>query len=324
MNSTPRTPTPTRCGRSPVARVALCAALAIVGLVGLTGLTGCMEERVVSNTYGPFGEREDPKDKDGNPRWAGDVADASWAIALGRISGEQHRQIAETQKARLVNATGMTDVWTQDEGAVSMVYFGRYESPQDPRAQADMTRWQKLVASGKVKLPVLMLTPVSPGANASGDVAQFDLRNTANRGAYTLQIGYYDETLEKDPRFKGTTFRQVCEDAVAALRKEGHEAYYYHGPTRSMVTLGVFRENDIEVKLDRSGAPIYSPQVEKLRKEFPYNTANGLTMRETMQDGQKRDLPSFLVRIPGAKPQPIEAQRNRGTDRRSNDWLITN
>jgi len=311
---------PQRPLEQPLHRVVI---LLVSGVLLLSG--GCMEQRMVSNTYGPFGEQEEREERE--RRSSGqDLAGGAWAIALGRVEGEQHRAEAERKRAQLIQATGMKDVWVQDELNRSALYFGQYESPQDEQAQRDMARWQQLMSSGRIKLPVLMLTPVS-NVRSGSDVAQFDLRNAASLGQYTLQIGFYDESIEQDPRYKGTSFRTLAEDAAEALREDGKEAFFYHGPVRSMITVGIFHDEDAQVKLDRSGAPTYGPKVEALRKEFPFNAGNGLTMRETLPTGQKRDQPSFLVRIPGAKIQPLRTRRQRQQrpqPGRADDWFLTN
>src|SRR5690606_17423075 len=50
---------------------------------------------------------------------------------------------------------------------------------------------------------------------------------------YTLQIAVYESNNPAEAR-------RAAEQAAAQLRADGEPAFYYHGPSRSMVTLGAF------------------------------------------------------------------------------------
>ncbi len=119
-----------------------------------------------------------------------------------------------------------------------------------------------------------------------------DLRSVAGRGHYTLQIGYFEDP--NDPALA----RQAAEQWAAQLRNEGTPAYYFHGPNRSMVTVGLFPASAASVS--NTGVVTYSQSVRQLQQRFPHNLYNGNTIRVKLRDGRTIDQPSFLVRIPGA------------------------
>jgi len=86
---------------------------------------------------------------------------------------------------------------------------------------------------------------------------------------------------------------------VRELRAEGDQAFYYHAPYRSMVTVGVFGESDFDAT---TTPPIESRRLRQTREKFPHNLLNGKGIRETITNsaGQRvtRLQPSSLVAIP--------------------------
>jgi len=127
-----------------------------------------------------------------------------------------------------------------------------------------------------------------PIASAGTGVAgPHDLRQYHNR--YSLQVEVYDEQI-------GSDYPKVAEERVQIHRKAGEQAFFYHGPFRSMVTIGLFTYKQAFVL--RGTSDRYSPVVLKLQDRFPLNLYNGHTAVEK-KDGEKlRDQTSFLVRIP--------------------------
>ena len=97
-------------------------------------------------------------------------------------------------------------------------------------------------------------------------------------------------------------FRKHAELAVTTLRREGEQAFYYHGPTGSMVTVGLFGQDDF----DPQAAGVESPMLKQVRKRYPYNLLNGQGMKENVKvqlEGggageATRMQPSSLVEVP--------------------------
>jgi hypothetical protein len=97
-------------------------------------------------------------------------------------------------------------------------------------------------------------------------------------------------------------FRDAAERAVVALRAQGQEAYYYHGPRSSTVTVGLFADEDYMIsvrdelgQMQKLPRPRLSARVRDAMDANPYNLVNG----QGVKDG-KRDRPqaSFLIRVP--------------------------
>lgn len=275
--------------------------LACVLVVAGATLAGC-EQRVVGTRFGHSSSDRSSGDGasgevsffgnggggDEQSRGDGD-GDGRWAIALGRFEGQGHPQQAKQAARQLSGAAEFADVWVADEGDQSLVYHGRYGDRGSRQAQRDLRRWRSLQQRGMVPAEVVMLVPLID--RAEGANPEHNLRNVKRNeenAEYTLQIGFYDN------RFDGE-FRKAAEEAAAKLREEGHRAFYYHGPNRSMVTVGVFNSDAVWVGKD--GLPQFNDQIKRLQKEFPHNFGNGRELTVTRNDKSHKQ-PSFPVRIP--------------------------
>ena len=221
------------------------------------------------------------------------LGDSEWAIVLDMLVGQGHDQYAQQRVRELATQTGLPGFWSVNEGTRSMVYFGRYDSPTADEAQKDLTRMRGLADSGRISASTVNLVPVRQPL--SGDINPYDLRAVQTPGAvYTLQVGYYDQQF-------GPDFRQAAEKAANVYREDGEDAYFYHGPNRSLVTIGIFGR--AAAKIDntgpRKGKIVYHPYIIELQRKHPYNLGNGLTLLvKDPATGKKREQPSFLVRIP--------------------------
>ena len=115
----------------------------------------------------------------------------------------------------------------------------------------------------------------------------YDLRQFP--GMYTLQVEVYDDQI-------GDGYQEVADDRVRTLRDEGEEAYCYHGPFRSQVTVGLFSHDEAFVPHGMTEA--YSPAVKKLQEQHPLNLYNGRTMIEKSRGRRIGEQTSSLVRVP--------------------------
>ena len=97
---------------------------------------------------------------------------------------------------------------------------------------------------------------------------------------YSLQVGVYARTDRSRP---STTelqeFRNASEAAVRQLRGDGVEAYYYHGPNSSSVTVGVWGEDDHKT----NSTLIESAELMAMRAKFPELLINGMGQRKSVR-----------------------------------------
>ena len=231
-----------------------------------------------------------------------DMQDEStqWSIVLVTLpKPELAPQVLNTVQS----THGLIGAYISERMGKAVILYGRYEGPEDQRALIDLDRVREIQSGNSRPFAAAFLAPPS-GAALGGSNAEYDLRTVKSRfgpsALYTLQMGVYGDANGDTPNASEIReFRQAAEQAVLELRGQGEQAFYYHAPLRSMVTIGVFGEQDF----DGSTTPaIESMRLRELRKRFPHNYLNGQGIRETVTSasGQrvKRLQPSSLVGIP--------------------------
>ena len=272
-------------------RRVLRSALTKRGLRGLLVLLllcagGCVYERVVYDGWGDLrrlGEPSKPNVSNPSLKHAATPQPGGWAILLEAFEGRRSQRQAVELIDHLQNQANVPDLWVQSLGESVHVYRGRYDQPDDPRVENDLRQTRMLLLDDQRLFAAASLVPVGVASGASEN--PLDLRRFA--GMYSLQIAVYDDTY-------GSDFRKAAEKAAATLRADGDEAYFYHGPHRSMVTIGLFTRDDL---VQQGPYQTYGPRVEEVQKKYPYNLANGLTQIEKVNGQSIGEQPSFLVRV---------------------------
>ena len=266
-----------------------------------TTITGC-EQRVVRSGWQSYGalpaesvDQSRPTRDSRPPVKVESAADMVWAINLETFEGPSHAAEAERRRRELASASGMNEgLWVSEEGWRSRLYFGQYKEPDTRQAERDLEAWRQLRRVGAVSVaPPLMMPTTLPGS-----APQHNLAFVAPPAHYTLQIGHYDEQFGKD-------FRRAAEQAAAALREDGVEAYYYHGPATSSVTIGAFPEDAVQGVIGPDGfvrTRITDPRILELQKRFPAYFVNGaeqnITVRGTTTSATPAKVTSSLAPIP--------------------------
>ncbi len=253
---------------------------------------GCTYERVVYDGWADFGRLADPKGdapQVARPSMPTQTPPA-WAIHLYTLGGEHHQAEAAELINQLRATPGLSDLWAHVGDGGTAVYQGRYHSPTDPIAAQDLLLAQSAVINGGRLFEQARLISLDQPADTSQPLTPstgYDLRPFA--GMYSLQIAYYDDEFGKD-------FRDAAEQAVTTLRGDGVEAYYYHGPHRSMVTVGLFTDGDF---VQEGVQRVYGPRIRALQETYPYNLGNGRTLIQKIGGQDAGEQASFLVRVPG-------------------------
>jgi len=227
--------------------------------------------------------------------------EAVYAIRLADVPRELVAR-PEIAVASLEETVGQgVRVIRPDPDRPPMLVYGRYADPLSARARADAQRIRDLVVDGKRPFAGAVLVRESDPTPTTGRLARYDLRNAKKLfgadAVYTLQIGVYAREDDRRPtREDLASFRSSAEQAVEDLRRAGDQAFFYHGPNGSMVTVGVFSEDDIDLTVVPE---IESPRLREVRARHPHNLLNGLGVRETRRGSDEETLQaSRLVLIP--------------------------
>jgi len=228
-------------------------------------------------------------------------ASREWTIVLVAYRGENQAANARRAVEKVRTEAGLEGVRAERRGDATVVAYGSYEDPEDPRAQADLKRIQEMEVGGGTPFSLAVLSP--PPDSAEGSLPQFDLRNVTESfgpdALYTLQVAIYTRNDDERPsRQELEEFRRKAEQAVLQLRAEGEKAFYYHGPFSSTVTIGVFGPDDFEEDGNPFTPPKQSERLKAARERHPYNLVNGQGVRDKGPDGKERMQPSGLVAIP--------------------------
>lgn len=201
-----------------------------------------------------------------------------------------------------IQAAGLPEAYLALRNGRPVIAYGRYDDPGSPEAQGGLARVRSAQVSGTTPFASAMLTPPSARVGTVAGNADYDLRNVKKRrpeALYTLQIGVYGRgDFQKPTPEELALFRREAEKAVAQLRAEGDEAYFYHGPHNSSVTIGVFTEDDHD---GSTTPPVESARLRTLRERYPNNLLNGEGLMETIRTDTgpvKRLQASRLVAVP--------------------------
>lgn len=215
--------------------------------------------------------------------------ESGWALVLETYKGDQAVGMAQSRVGVVADMLKRDDVAVRVRDNGAAVVLGSYASPSDDKAQRDL-KWVRAFQNEAGQRPYDGAFLAAPSAHDRGQLPEFDLGAArralgSNRPLYTLQIAVYD-TPEKPEEAK-----RAAEQAARVLRDSGEKAFYFHGPRRSMVTIGVFSDRDLDARTGRAR----SPEIARLKKAYPLNLLNGQYPIKTGKDGQQ---PSELVKVP--------------------------
>ena len=224
----------------------------------------------------------------------------TWTIVLGSFTGDTRAADARLAQAGLISA-GLEGVRLEDRQERTLLVLGAYPQPDEPAARSDLARVRAIEVDGARPFSGAFLAPPTAAAG-SGRSQEYDLRLAKaihDRGAlYTLEVAVYARSDRNRPTPEELTqFRAAAEEAVIQLRAEGELAFFYHGPNRSSVTIGLFNGEDH----DPTTPQLESTRLRLARARHPTMLLNGAGVRETVRTStgpQSRMKPTYLVAVP--------------------------
>jgi len=205
--------------------------------------------------------------------------DAQWTIYCQAIPGVTHVEQANAFKAELIKLTKMNDWYVIHSEDESTLYYGFYRSINDPkdkkeseRAQRDREKINALLdpQGNKIFQHSFFVEVTAPDPTAP---PEWDLRNAP--GYWSVEIGVYKDSPAR---------KQAAVDAVREARKQGIEAYYYHGPTASSVCIGSWPREAVREQ-DEQTAIAHDPTQDVLVLPTPIAGMNNVEIRN--REGQR-------------------------------------
>lgn len=257
--------------------------------------TGCEEVTVKRDSFSGFRELADkPPPKREPTELEQRISQGGWTILLAHFPGMGNQQKASTLAHRLETECGLTDVWTMRTSDGVAVYCGIFGTTNDANAQAVLARVRQTELDAVRYFENTEFVTVG-GTSTTQAMNPMNLGQYS--GMYTLQIAVFDDKYP-DGRRAG------AEDYARQLREQGDDAYFYHGPHRSMVTVGMYPYDQAFRSIENPNTPgttidAYTERIQQLQERFPRNLVNGYSlMQRTAQDEEAREQPSQLVRVP--------------------------
>lgn len=273
-----------------------------LGLAGCGGGGGGGKEASVAPKPAPALTREGQAlFRGGRPGAGADIPDAAatelWTIILAGFRGEDRQAQAAAALSQIRTAYGQPGAYIEHRGPNTVVAVGGFADPGSAEARGELERLRAYTVQGERPFAGAFLAP--PFSVDLGSRPEYNLltakKQYGEEALYTLQIAAYGrDDLARPTEADLAESRRAAEEAAATLRRDGELAFYYHGPNRSMVTIGVFDLADFDPQ-----TPSYqSKRLMDARKRFPDNLYNGARVRVTKPGQRPRIQPSTLVAIP--------------------------
>lgn len=169
---------------------------------------------------------------------------AQWTIRCRSIAGPAHvEQAIRLKEAVAAGTKSKLSDWhllhLEEESLLLYGFYGEMDEKkrnrEAQRAKKDLETLATIVDSrgnrpfaGSMLWPLSAPDPVSP--------PEWNLVNAPPDMVYTLEIGVYMDHPDR---------KKYAVDAVRAAREQGINAFYYHGPARSSVCVGMWPESAV-------------------------------------------------------------------------------
>jgi hypothetical protein len=226
-----------------------------------------------------------------------------WSIILATVSGADHPAKAAAFRQQVVSQyPELRDATVRRLGQGSAIVVGRFESPGDAGAQAELKRVKAIERNGQKPFAGALLLRTASDALA-GPPKPHDLRSLRAqfpnvRPLFTLQVAAWVTLGAKDLDY--ADMREAAEKYCAELRAKGHESWFLHDEDTetSIVTVGHFDRRAYDPK-----STLFAPEVEDMMRVFPANHVNGepvlLLVDPRNPKGKTKPQPCRLVEVPG-------------------------
>ena len=275
----------------------------------LCPLGGCLQTTVVRDGWADFAA--DAAANGGQVTLGRDPADLDEQLKGRRAGDRPHRlrlavfegpeRMPDGHEASVLarQAGRLQEIALVDADGVAVLYGGRFADAEDPAAEAARERVRRVegpegsrFAGERPFRDARLVAIEGPGTGGTATAPSDPLDLRGHPGLYTLQVGFFDDAAKPDRRTAAERW------ANRLRRDERVEAFYHHGPNRSLVTVGLFSRRDF---VQEGQLEAYPPEARELQKRFPHNLGNGSTLLEKRRGSEGKGTPqrSLLVKTPG-------------------------
>lgn len=224
---------------------------------------------------------------DDSEAWS--IVIVSFSIPEGASATDPQTRLQAEDALRRVRETGLHEAYLERRGRRLVLAYGRYPGPEDAAAQRDLELVRGIEWRGGNPFAGAAIVP--PAGAVIGDHPEYNLLTVKERfgeaAKYTLMVANYSRLDRQQPSKRDLAqFRDSAEEATLVYRRGGEQAFYYHGPNSSSVTMGVFGDEVLDA--DRG-----SQLLDDLRRRHPHMLINGAGLKTN-----GRLEPTKLVGIP--------------------------
>ena len=217
---------------------------------------------------------------------------------------------AHLEKAR--RFTGWDDLYVISREKDSGLYRGRFRTVED--GQRKLAASKNYLTPQKIRIFARAHMVHIPGKDIGPP--EWNLTSAPPQAVYTVQIAVFFNVPEENYFDRKAKAVRYCK----RLREHKYEAYYYHGPSKSIVTIGSFPETSLKTVYQTLVHPktghrskvekklIDDPRIEAIQKDFPHMQICGSTGEARWvptPDGKlKKEIqPTSVVTIPERKKE---------------------
>ena len=223
----------------------------------------------------------------------------TYSILLAVLSNPvNHVRDADYYKRVLTEKLGWKDVFVVHKEGYSTVFWGHYRTWKEAQPNLRIAKAYR-AANGSAVFAKAIIVPL-PGKDIGPN--EWNLKNV--NASYSLLVAVFRD----DPKRNYFGRKRFAVQYCRRLRKAGYEAYFYHSPVASHVTIGAFGPESISIKEGPKGKilEIKDPRIKALQHDFPYLAVNGAGMNEIVYDPKTRKeiripVKTYLIRIPHGK-----------------------
>jgi hypothetical protein len=206
---------------------------------------------------------------------------ARWSLYCTSLAGPDRIAKMTQMKAYLLAKSPFKDWYVVHNEQQSTLFYGFYSSIEKgdrdgARAHADRTKiagWAD--ETGDHPFASCFFTPIT--FFISPAPAEWDLANAPARAYWSVQIAAFKDNPER---------KQAAVQMVQELRNKGVDAYYYHGPSMSLVCIGTWPADAVKQQDTDGGEAIADPDDAMLVSNVPLTSRyQGAKMKT--RDGQR-------------------------------------
>ena len=235
-------------------------------------------------------------------------ADDQFTILLRTFSGLGHMEDAQRYKDNTERQAGWKNVYIVTKQNMSELYWGRFATLE--AAKPGVLRAHAYETSVGIKPYPKAIVLKIPGK----DIGPAELNLSFAKGKYTVLIAtFYDVP---DANYFGR--KNYAVEYCKQLREEGKEAYFFHGPAQSIVTIGLFDESAIEKRKANAGTVtetyIKDQRINRIIDQHPFLAENGRKVRVQVPTIQKKvewiEKRSYVIAVPRKNENEADSYRN--------------